>query len=61
MSTYKEMYLVMFRAAEKARRILTEESFSRENAQRAALVLTAAQIESEELYIEDENVSREEL
>ncbi len=52
MTNYKEMYLIMFRGAEKARRILTEEPFTRSQVQRAVQVLASAQMECEALYME---------
>lgn len=52
MPDYKEMYLMMFRAAEKARRILTEEEFTRNNAQKVVQILAMAQMECEVLYME---------
>lgn len=52
MTDYKAMYLVMFQAAERARRLLTEEAFSRENVHKAALILELAQLKCEQIYME---------
>ena len=52
MTDYKEMYLLLFRSVEKARRILTEEPFTRGNVQRTVQILELAQIESEAVYME---------
>ena len=52
MTDYKAMYLAMFRAAEQARRLLTEEPFTRSNAQKAVQLLELAQLKCEEIYIE---------
>ena len=52
MTDYKAMYLAMFRAAEQARRLLTEEAFLRENVHKAALILELAQMKCEQIYME---------
>ncbi|MBQ3258054.1 MAG: hypothetical protein IJA67_11680 [Oscillospiraceae bacterium] len=52
MESYKEMYLLLFRAVEQARRILTEEEFTRSNGHKAVQILAAAQMECERIYIE---------
>jgi len=53
MTDYKAMYLVMFQAAERARRLMAEEAFSRENVHKAVLILELAQLKCEQIYMED--------
>ena len=52
MTDYKAMYLVMFQAAERVRRLLTEEEFTRDHAHKAALILELAQLKCEQIYME---------
>ena len=52
MTDYKAMYLAMFRAAEQARRLLTEEKFTRDHVHKAALILELAQLKCEQIYME---------
>ena len=51
MTNYKEMYLTMFRGAEKARRALLEGEPTMETAALAVKIIEAAQSECEEMYI----------
>lgn len=51
MVNYKEMYRIMFRASEKARRTLLEEKPSYETVYRAVKILEKAQLDSEDLYL----------
>ena len=53
MTDYKAMYLAMFQAAERARRLMAEEEFTRDYAHKAALILELAQLKCEEIYMED--------
>ena len=51
MASYKEMYLTMFRGAEKARRTLLEGEPTLETAALAVKIIEAAQSECGEMYI----------
>ena len=51
MTDYKAMYLVMFQAAERARRLMAEEEFTRDHAHKAALILELAQLKCEQIYM----------
>lgn len=51
MIDYKEMYRIMFRGSEKARRTLLEEKPSYETAYRAVKIIEKAQLDSENLYL----------
>ena len=52
MTDHKAMYLVMFQAAERARRLMAEEEFTRDHAHKAALILELAQLKCEQIYME---------
>ena len=52
MTDYKAMYLMVFQAAERARRLMAEEEFTRDYAHKAALILELAQMKCEQIYME---------